>query len=195
MDNSQRRASYLLLIEPEKKVSFRIEKLRDTIHSEINMIANPFYNPHVTVLDFVQYESYEHRILPLLQKFVSQINPFTLPLTNFGSFVHTLYIQVKPAPRELARIGARKNELKSIARTPVNTPGIHHLTLFKDLSEEMGTAVWEKWKDRRFEDLFLVKEFVFLRRRENQRHYQELARFPLLGKEIRPEFVQGKLFE
>ncbi|MCD8539751.1 MAG: hypothetical protein LRY55_08275 [Leadbetterella sp.] len=59
----------------------------------------------------------------------------------------------------------------------------------------MGTAMWEKWKDRRFEDLFQVREFVLLRKRENQRHYQEVGRFPLLGKEIRPEFVQGKLFE
>lgn len=165
------------------------------MHSEVNMLANPYFNPHITVLDFLQYESYETRIVPMLQKFVSQVNPFTLRLTDFGSFVHTFYIQVKPSPKELARITARKNELRAIARTPVNMPGLYHLTVFKDLSEEMGTAMWEKWKDRRFEDLFQVREFVFLRRRENQRHYQEVARFPLLGKEIRPEFVQGKLFE
>jgi len=195
MENSERRASYLLLIEPEKKVSFRIEKLRDTLHSELNMVANPFFNPHITVLDFLQYESYEPRIVPLLQKFVSRINPFTLKLTDFGSFVHTFYIQVKPAPRELSRVTAGRNELRAIARTPVNTPGIYHLTLFKDLPEETGTTVWEKWKDRRFEDLFQVREFVFLRKRENQRHYQEVARFPLLGKEVVPEFVQGRLFD
>ncbi len=195
MDNSQRRASYLLLIEPEKKVSFRIEKLRDTLRSEVNMLANPFFNPHITVLDFLQYESYESRIVPLLQQFISRINPFTVRLTDFGSFVHTFYIQVKPSPRELNRVTAGKNELRSIARTPVNTPGIYHLTVFKDLSEEMGTTMWEKWKDRRFEDLFQVSEFVFLRKRENQRHYQEVARFPLLGKEVQPRFIQGKLFE
>jgi len=195
MENSERRASYLLLIEPEKKVSFRIEKLRDTIHSEVNMVANPFFNPHITILDFLQYESYESRIVPLMKKFIGQINPFTLHLNDFGSFVHTFYIRVKPVPRELTRIIARKNELRSIARTPVNTPGTYHLTVFKDLSEEMGQAMWEKWKERRFEDLFQVKEFVFLRKREHQRHYQEVARFPLLGKEVRPEFVQGKLFE
>lgn len=195
MDNSERRASYLLLIEPEKKVSFRIEKLRDTIHSEVNMVANPFFSPHITVLDFLQYESYESRIVPLLKKFISQINPFTLRLNDFGSFVHTFYIQVKPAPRELTRITGRKNELRTIARTSVNTPGTYHLTVFKDLSEEMGKAMWDKWKERRFEDLFQVREFVFLRKRENQRHYQEVARFPLLGKDVRPEFVQGKLFE
>ncbi len=195
MDNSERRASYLLLIEPEKKVSFRIEKLRDTIHSEVNMVANPFFTPHITVLDFLQYESYESRIVPLLRKFISQINPFTLRLNDFGTFVHTFYIQVKPAPRELTRITSRKNELRTIARTSVNTPGTYHLTVFKDLSEEMGKAMWDKWKERRFEDLFQVREFVFLRKREHQRHYQEVARFPLLGKDIRPEFVQGKLFE
>ncbi len=195
MDNSESRASYLLLIEPEKKVSFRIEKLRDTIHSEVNMVANPFYNPHITVLDFAQYESYENRIVPLLKKFIAQINPFALRLNDFGTFVQTFYIQVKPVPRELARIASRKNDLRAIARTSVNTPGTYHLTVFKDLSEEMGTAIWEKWKNRPFEDVFQVKEFIFLRKRENQRHYQEVARFPLLGKEVKPEFVQGKLFE
>ena len=195
MDNSQIRASYLLLIEPEKKVSFRIEKLRDTLRSEVYMLANPYFNPHITVLDFLQYESYEPRILPLLQQFISRINPFTVRLTDFGSFIHTFYIQVKPSPRDLSRVSAGKNELRAIVRTPVNTPGIYHLTVFKDLPEEMGTAMWEKWKERRFEDLFQVSEFVFLRKRENQRHYQEVARFPLLGKELQPKFIQGKLFE
>ena len=195
MENSQRRTSYLLLIEPEKKVSFRIEKLRDIIHSEINMVANPFFSPHITVLDFLQYESYESRIIPLLKNFISQLNPFTLHLNNFGTFVQTFYIQVKPVPRELTRLNSRKVELRAIARTPVSIPGTFHLTVFRDLSEEMGTAIWEKWKEKPFEDLFQVKEFIFLRKRENQRHYQEVARFPLLGKEVRPEFVQGKLFE
>lgn len=193
MDNSEKRASYLLLIEPEKKVSFRIEKLRDTIHSEVNMVVNPFYNPHITVLDFVQHESYEGRILPLLKKFISQIKPFTLHLNDFGTFTHTFYIGVKPVPRELSRFG--KNDLRAIARTPVNTPGTYHLTVFKDLSDEMGKTIWDKWRERKFEDLFQVKELVFLRKRENQRHYQELTRFPLLGKEVKPEFVQGRLFD
>ncbi|MCD8539752.1 MAG: 2'-5' RNA ligase family protein [Leadbetterella sp.] len=81
------------------------------------MLANPFFTPHITVFDFLQYESYEPRIVPLLQKFIAQINPFTLRLTDFGTFIHTFYIQVKPSPKELTRIAARKNELRSIARS------------------------------------------------------------------------------
>ncbi len=195
MDNLQERVSYLLLIEPEKKVSFRIEKLRDSIHSEVNMIENPFFKPHITVLDFIQFESYEHRILPAIKEFVARINPFTLKLTDFGSFGHTFYLQVKPLAKELSRIVQNKGDLRTQVRTPVNTQSTYHLTVFKDLSEEMGAKIWDIYKSKKFEDLFQVKEFVFLRKKGHQRHYQELARFPLLGKEIKPIYIQGKLFE
>lgn len=196
MEDLQARSSYLLLIEPEKKVSFRIEKLRDTIHSEVNMISNPFYNPHVTVLEFLQYESFEKKLIPALKDFVSQLHPFTLTLTDFGTFGHTFYLQVKPLPKELSRISASRKELKVMTRTTVNTQSVYHLTVFKDLDEQMSGRIWENWQNKKFEDFFVVKEFVFLRKKENQRHYQEVARFPLLGKEIvKPVYVQGRLFD
>lgn len=194
MSSLQGKASYLLLIEPEKKVAFRIEKLRDTIHSEVNMVENPFFNPHITVVDFEQYESYEERIVPAVKGLVAQLNPFTLKLNDFGTFGHTFYIQVKPLAKELNRIVARRKELRGLARATVNVQSTYHLTVFKDLSEQMGECIWEKWKEKRFEDQFQVREFVFLRKKENQRHYQEVARFPLLGKEVVPTYVQGKLF-
>lgn len=189
----ENKASYLLLIEPEKKVAFRVEKLRDAIRSEFDMVANPFYNPHITIFDFDQYESYEGRFLPLLKEFVAQLSPFVLKLKDFGTFGHTFYIQVKTG-KELKRVSSKRGELRGIAKVPVKTQGIYHLTIFKDLSENMGEKIWEKWKEKRFEDFFPVKEMVFLRKREGQRHYLELARFPLLGKEIPPAFVQGSLF-
>jgi 2'-5' RNA ligase len=196
MEDLLKRTSYLLLIEPEKKVSFRIEKLRDTIHSEVNMIENPFYNPHVTVFEFLQYESFERKFVPAIRDFVSQLHPFTLTLTDFGSFGHTFYLQVKPLPKELSKISACRKELKVMTRATVNTQSIYHLTVFKDLAEQMSEKIWGNWKDKKFEDFFVVKEFVFLRKKDNQRHYQEVARFPLLGKEIvKPVYVQGRLFD
>jgi 2'-5' RNA ligase len=195
MDNSQEKSSYLLLVEPEKKVSFRIEKLRDTIHSEVNMVSNPFFTPSISVLDYFQHESYEARMLPQLKKFFAQIQPFTLQLADFGHFPDSFFIKVKPTPKELQRLSSRKNALISITRTTVNFPPLYHVPVFKDLSPEMEASIWEKWKQNHFEDLFTVKEFIFMRKRDHQRHYQELARFPLLGKEIKPKFVQGRLFE
>ncbi|ADQ18320.1 hypothetical protein [Leadbetterella byssophila] len=195
MDNSQEKASYLLLIEPEKKVSFRIEKLRDSIRSEVNMVQNPFFTPSIAVLDYLQHESYEARMLPQLRKFFAQVQPFTLQLTDFGSHPDTFYIQVKPTPKELLRMTNKKNDLRNITRTNVNVHPLFHIPVFKDLDTDMCSCISEKWQNKHFEDLFVVKELIFMRKKPHQRHYQEITRFPLMGKEVKPQFVQGRLFE
>jgi 2'-5' RNA ligase len=196
MEDLLEKTSYVLLIEPEKKVSFRIEKLRDTIHSEVNMVENPFYKPHVTVLEFLQHESYEKKLVSSIRDFTSQLHPFTLNLTDFGSFGHTFYLQVKPLPKELTKITTSRKELKVLTKSTVNIQNVFHLTVFKNLAEQMSQKIWGNWKEKKFEDFFLVNEFVFLRKKVNQRHYQEVARFPLLGREVvKPVYVQGSLFD
>lgn len=191
----QGKSSYLVLIEPEKKVSFRVEKLKDMMRSEFNMITNPFFNPHITVIDFEQYETYEKVIINRLTSYAQELNPFLLKLSDFGTFGHTFFIRALPEGEDLNKLVARKAEMKGIFRTSIKTQNTYHLTIFKELTKEQSQDIWDKWQTKSFEDQFMVHELVLLRKKNGHRHYQELARLPLIGKEPKPSYVQGTLFD
>lgn len=193
MENFEGKATYALIIEPEKRVSFRVEKLRDSLRSEFNIIPNPYYKPHISLLDFQQYYSYEPKILPALLSFVSRIKPFLLTLNGFGTFGHTIYLKLKPVPKDLNDLSGKSKELKDLVKASVSTQSTYHLTILKDLNPAAGESVWTEYQKKHFEDFFKVTEFVLLRKKENQRHYLEVARLALNEKAV--QFYQGSLFD
>ena len=88
---------YLLIIEPSNPVQQQLRAFKQyfiSTHRYANAIVT---KSHITLMRFIQYDSYEKLIIRELQRVATMAAPFDVELGGFGSFGHTLFVDIKSA--------------------------------------------------------------------------------------------------
>ncbi|MFC3198346.1 2'-5' RNA ligase family protein [Parapedobacter deserti] len=187
---------YLLIIKPADHAQKAIEAFKRYLvnsHRYHNAIVS---KGHITLMRFLQYESYEQRIIQRLQQIADTIRPFDVELQGFGSFGHTLYIDVKSADPIRQLVAMQRQALRPLlngskALTPyfVTKP---HVTIARKLTPPQNDAIWPIWKRTHYHDKFRAKNMILLRRMAGTLRYSTVKKFNFLGL---PRFgTQGSLF-
>jgi len=186
---------YLLIIEPVAAVKKQIRAFKDYFiksHRFPNAIVS---KGHITLMRFVQYDTYEKHIIRQFQQLAAAISPFNVELQGFGSFGHTLFIDVKSAGNILELMSLHRNELRPLLNTKGFTPYFvskPHMTIARNLTPSQTETIWPIWNRTRYQESFQAKNMVLLKRKKGTSSYSVVHKFNFLG--ISPRFTQGKLF-
>ncbi|MGK6351805.1 2'-5' RNA ligase family protein [Parapedobacter sp. DT-150] len=187
---------YLLIIEPADHTQKAIQAFKryfQKSHRYHNAIVS---KGHITLMRFFQYESFEKRIIQRLQQLADCIQPFDIELQDFGSFGHTIYVDIKSTDPIRRLVAMHRQELrpllnrsKDLAPYFVTKP---HVTIARKLTPAQNDAIWPIWKRTRYHDTFRAKSMVLLRRTAGTLGYSTVRKFDFLG--LSPFGTQGNLF-
>ncbi len=187
---------YLLIIEPSSQTQKELQAFKryfTMCHQYPNAIVS---KSHITLLRFLQYESYEKRIVHRLQQLADLAMPFNVELAGFGSFGHTLYVDIKSTRPILELVSTYRQGLrpwiygmKGSSPYYVTKP---HITIARNLTPSQGETVWPIWRNTRYCSSFQAKNMTLLKRLVGTHSYSVVRKFNFLG--LLPPVVQGKLF-
>ncbi len=186
---------YLLIIEPVSAVQKQIRAFKDYFkksHRYPNAIVS---KGHITLMRFVQYETYEKHIIRQFQQLAAVVSPFNVELQDFGSFGHTLFVDVKSAGNILELMSLHRNELRPLLNTKGFTPYIvskPHVTIARNLTPSQHETIWPVWNRTKYHGSFQAKNMVLLKRKKGTSPYSVVHKFNFLG--MSPRFTQGRLF-
>lgn len=176
-------AEYLLLIEPRKDLSDKITDIKKYFHEKYKAPEAIRGKPHITLVNFVQYTTFEERICQKLRSLSLSKAPLLMELRDYGSFPsHTIYINI------ISRL-AVQNLVKNI-RTEMqrlmklnngNRPHFilePHLTIARKLKPWQYEQGWLEFSRKNFSGkLFIANNMILLRRDRAGGKYQLVERF------------------
>jgi len=187
---------YLLIIEPSGLVQKQLRGFKQFFinsHRYPNAIVS---KSHLTLMRFIQYDSYEQRLVKKFQQLAAMANPFDVELCGFGSFGHTLFVDVKSAAPVLQLVATHRHALRPLvsgvrghAARFVTKP---HITIARRLTPPQSAAIWPIWGRTEYRGEFRARNMTLLRRRVGTQTYSTVGKFDFLG--MPPALMQGKLF-
>lgn len=188
---------YLLMLSPPEELWHKIMKIKEEFSNTYKSDFAKWGKPHITLVNFVQYELMEARLIQRL-KIVAMGSPkFKLELKDYGSFPsHTIYINVLskvPVQNLVKEIRTETQRLMKLDDD--NKPHFilePHLTIARKLAPWQYEKGWLEYSNRHFTGRFIADAMLLLKRRVGEKAYQiaerlEFQNLPVLTK-------QGELF-
>jgi 2'-5' RNA ligase len=161
-----------LIISPDEPVKNRINEIKLMFSEEYGCKNAAYLKPHVTMINFLQYESAEFRIVNCFEKFARNVSPFTVTLNGFGNFdTHTIYAKLDSTfevVEIVKNIRARfKNLLTGSENLKPNFITKSHLTIARGMTQSQYELAWKRWQKEDFLATFKVGEMNLIKRELN----------------------------
>jgi 2'-5' RNA ligase len=160
---------YLLVLSPHEELWNRIMKVKENFATEYKSDFARWGKPHITLVNFVQYEMMEERILNRLRTVAMGYPPFKVELKDFGSFPsHTIYINVTsklPVQNLIKEIRTDGQRLMKL--NDDNKPHFimePHLTIARKLKPWQYEKAWLEYSNSHFTGRFIADTMTLLKR-------------------------------
>jgi 2'-5' RNA ligase len=189
---------YLLVLSPHEELWNRIMKVKNEFAETYRCERAKWGKPQVTLVNFVQYEMKEERIINRLRLTAMGYPPFKVELKDFGSFPsHTIYINVlskipvqgliKEVRKDCQQLMKLNDEFKPHF---IMEP---HLTVARKLESWQYEKGWLEYSNKNFTGRFIADEMILLKRPVGEMAYKPVKRFELQNLPVSTR--QGQLFE
>src|SRR6185436_1989873 len=87
---------YLLVLSPHEELWNKIMEVKKKFADEYQSEYAKWGRPHITLVNFVQYEMMEERIVNRLKTIAMGYTPFKMELKEYGSLPsHTIFINIE----------------------------------------------------------------------------------------------------
>jgi 2'-5' RNA ligase len=153
--------------------------------------------PHVTLVNFVQYEMMEERIINRLKTIAMGQYPFRIELKDYGSFPsHTIYINVvTKVPIQTLVKEIRKESQRVMKLNDDNKPHFilePHLTIAMKLQPWQYEKAWLEYTNKHFTGRFIADGMTLLKRPAGEMKYHWVEKFEFQNLPVMTR--QGELF-
>lgn len=188
---------YLLVLSPHEELWNRIMKIKEEFSEKYKSDHARWGKPHITLVNFVQYEMMEERIINRLHLIAMGATPFKIELKDFGSFPsHTIYINVtSKVPVQGLIKTIRSDTQKLMKLDDDNKPHFimePHLTIARKLQPWQYEKGWLEYSHKHFTGRFIVDSMILLRRPVGELKYQVAKKFEFENMPV--GIRQGELF-
>ena len=188
---------YLLVLNPHEELRNRIIAAKTDFFNSYQAETAKWGKPHLTLVNFVQYQMLEERIINRLKIIAMGYHPLKIELKDFGSFpAHTIYINVTskiPIQNLVKQI--RTNAQKLIKLNNDNTPHFMlepHITIARKLLPWQYEKGWLEYSHKHFTAKFIADGMLLLKRPVGQLKYEIVQRFQFQNLPVNT--TQGELF-
>lgn len=192
---------YLLVLSPHEELWNRIMKTKEEFADKYKSDHAKWGKPHITLVNFIQYEMMEERILNRLRMVAMGSPAFKVELKDFGSFPsHTIYINVtsKLPVQNLVR-AIRTDTQRLMKLNDDNKPHFimePHLTIARKLKPWQYEKGWLEYSHRHFTGRFIADSMTLLKRQvlisETKAKYHIREKFVFQNLPVSTK--QGELF-
>ncbi|MFT4017562.1 MAG: 2'-5' RNA ligase family protein [Agriterribacter sp.] len=188
---------YLLVLSPPEELWHKIMKIKEDFANTYKTDTARWGKPHISLVNFVQYEMMESRIIHRLKTVAMGSPAFKLELKDYGSFPsHTIYINVLskiPVQNLVKEIRTETQRLMKLDDD--NKPHFMlepHLTIARKLAPWQYEKGWQEYSHRHFTGRFIADSMLLLKRRVGEKAYQIAERFVFQNLPVMTR--QGELF-
>jgi 2'-5' RNA ligase len=188
---------YLLVLSPHEELWNKIVEVKKKFAADYQSEHAKWGKPHVTLVNFVQYEMMEERIINRLKLVGMGYPPFKVELKDFGSFPsHTIYINVVsklPVQGLIKEIRSEGQRLMKL--NDDNKPHFimePHLTIARKLQPWQYEKGWLEYSNKHFTGRFIADAMLLLKRPVGEMKYHMANRFEFHNLPVTTK--QGELF-
>ena len=188
---------YLLVLKPYEELRNRIMQVKKDFNVVYRITAANGGKPSLALVNYIQYEMMEERILNRLKSVAMGYPPFKVELKDFGSFPsHTIYVNVVskiPVQGLVKEIRSETQRLMKLNED--NKPHFimePHLTIARKLNPWQYEKGWLEYSNKSFTGRFIADSMVLLKRPVDEIKYQVAQRFEFQNMPVTTK--QGELF-
>ena len=188
---------YLLVLSPHEELRNRIMAVKTEFYEKYKSETARWGKPHITLVNYVQYEMMEERIINHLQTIAMGFQPIKIELRDYGSFPsHTIYINITskvPVQSLVKQIRTQTQRLMKLDND--NKPHFilePHLTIARRLLPWQYEQGWLEYSHKHFIGRFIADGMLLLKRPVGELKYQIAKRFEFQNLPV--AIKQGELF-
>lgn len=173
---------YLLVLSPHEELWNRIVKVKEEFAETYKSAHARWGKPHITLVNFVQHEMVESRIIQRLNAIALGVAAFKVELKDFGSFPsHTIYINVTTRVAVQNLVRQIRSETQKLLKLDDDNKAHFimesHLTIARKLEPWQYEKAWLEYSHREFTGRFMADEMMLLKRSAGGKAYQVAHRF------------------
>ncbi|HEY9340184.1 MAG TPA: 2'-5' RNA ligase family protein [Hanamia sp.] len=195
---------YLLVLNPHEDLRDKIMQVKKEFSEKYKTPSAMYSKPHITLVNFIQFEMMEERLLNRLKIIAMGYPAFKVELKDYGSFPsHTIFINIesKQQVQNLSKELRPAQQLMTLNKDNkphfINDP---HLTIARKLLPWQYEKGWLDYSHRHFTGRFIANDMLLLKRPLNSQpdgshlagKYQIVQRFEFLNLPVGTR--QGELF-
>jgi 2'-5' RNA ligase len=192
---------YLLVLNPHEELRNRIMQVKrefcDVYKASTVPKAFGSGKPHVTLVNFLQYEMMEERLVNRLKTIAMGYYPIKVELKDYGSFPsHTIYITVTsklPVQNLVKEIRSQAQRLMKL--NDDNKPHFimePYITIARKLLPWQYEKGWLEYSNKHFTGRFIADGMLLLKRPVGEMKYQVVEKFQFQNLPVVTK--QGELF-
>lgn len=187
---------YLLILNPHEELRNKIMHAKKEFGEKYKAPAAMYSKPHITLVNFVQFEMAEERIVNGLKTIAMGLAPFKVELKDYGSFPsHTIFINIESKQQ----VKNLSKELRAAQRLMIlnkdNKPHFldnPHIIIAGKLAPWQYEKGWLDYSHRQFTGRFIADSMLMLKRKVGDKAYQVVQRFEFMNLPVTTK--QGELF-
>ena len=188
---------YLLVLNSHEELRNKITEVKKEFYDKYKAETARWGKPHVTLVNFLQYEMLEERILNRLQVIAMGYHPIKVELKDYGSFPsHTIYINITSKIPIQGLVKTIRTEAKRLMKLDNdNKPHFilePHLTIARCLLPWQYEQGWLEYSHKHFTGRFIADSMLLLKRPVGELKYQIAKRFEFQNLPVATK--QGELF-
>ena len=189
---------YLLVLNPNEELRSRIMQVKKDFYENYQLGKPPGGKINLALVNFLQYEMMEERIINRIKVVSMGYHPFKVELKDFGSFPsHTIYINVTsklPIQNLVKQLRSQTQRLMKM--NDENKPHFMSepfITVGRRLKPWQYEKGWLEYSNKHFTGRFIADSMLLLKRPVGELAYQVLQRFEFQNLPISTK--QGELFD
>jgi len=188
---------YLLVLSPPEDLWHKIKKVKQEFYDVYKSPSAIGGKPHITLVNFLQYEMMEERIVSRLKTIAMGYHPIKVELKDYGSFPsHTIYINVtSKIPIQTLVKEVRKESQRLMKLNNDNKPHFilePHITIARKLQPWQYEKGWLEYSNKHFTGRFIADGMLLLKKPVGEMKYQIVQRFEFKNMPVTTQ--QGELF-
>jgi 2'-5' RNA ligase len=191
---------YLLVLSPHEELRNKIMGVKKDFYDKYQAERSRKFSggkPHVTLVNYLQYEMMEDKILQHLKTIAMGYHPIKIELKDYGSFPsHTIYINITSKVPIQSLVKQIRTETQRLMKlNDDNKPHFilePHLTIARRLLPWQYEKGWLEYSHKNFTGRFIADSMLLLKRPVETLKYEIAKRFEFENLPV--AIKQGDLF-
>jgi len=153
---------YLIILSPPEAITEQVKKFKLSSARLIGDFDGMHGKAHLTVKVLPRQKPFwTEPLFAQLEKELSLIEPVTIQINGFATFLPTdfttIYAAIKSTP-------AMEDWFKRLRKCLNEKKAVPHITIAKQIPNELAKKLWPKFKDRPWDDEFEINRLTVLQR-------------------------------
>ncbi|MER3464075.1 MAG: hypothetical protein C4329_06340 [Chitinophagaceae bacterium] len=174
---------YMLVANPDDVVKQKVKEEKQSFYNEYKTEIAIKTEPHITIVNFLAKEMMEETLCRWIQRICDNQQSFKVTLNNYSGFPsHAIYIRIQnqqPFKQLTNGLKALEHFIKDNQCPPLQLVNKPHMTIARQLSEEVYNKAISAYAQKTFYELFTLNKLVLLKRSSRYKKWERVTVFIL----------------